>query len=57
MRFYAPKELEAMSIRAIERPTEPGHWDRSQSADLINGTLGIVACFALVCLFLLAMLN
>jgi hypothetical protein len=45
-----------MSMRAIERPTEPGHWDRSQSSDLLNGTLGIVACFALVCLFVMAML-
>lgn len=45
-----------MSMRAIERPSEPGQWDRSQSADLFNGTLGIVAAFGLVCLFLMAML-
>lgn len=44
-------------MRAIERPGEPGHWDRSQSADLVNGTLGIAACFGLVCLFLMAMLH
>lgn len=46
-----------MSMRAIERSGEPGHWDRNQSAELASGTLGIVACFALVCLFLMAMLH
>jgi hypothetical protein len=46
-----------MSMRAIERATGPGQWDRSQSADLLNGTLGIAACFGLVCFFLLAMLR
>lgn len=46
-----------MSMRAIERTSGPGQWDRSQSADLLNGTLGIVASFGLVCLFLLAMLR
>ena len=44
-----------MSLRTIEREPAPGHWDRSQAADLINGTVGIAACFALICLFLVAM--
>jgi hypothetical protein len=44
-----------MSMRTVDRPHAPGDWDRSQSADLVNGTLGIVACFGLVCLFLMAM--
>ena len=44
-----------MSTRTVEKICASGHWDRNQSADLASGTLGIAACFALVCLFLLAM--
>lgn len=44
-----------MSMRTVDRPDAPGEWDRSQSAELINGTLGIVLGFGLVCLFLLVM--
>ena len=44
-----------MSMRTAERPEAPGHWDSSQSAELLNGTLGLVVCFGLVCLFLVAM--
>ena len=44
-----------MSMRTADRQHAPGHWDRTQASDLMSGTLGIVACFALVCFFLLAM--
>jgi hypothetical protein len=44
-----------MSMRTADRPDAPGEWDRSQSTDLVNGTLGIVICFGLICLFLMAM--
>ena len=44
-----------MSMRTVERPGTSGDWDRGQSSDLVSGTLGLVVCFALVCLFLMAM--
>lgn len=46
-----------MSMRTIERQDGSDNWNRSQSAELVNGTLGIVACFVLVCLFLMAMVH
>jgi hypothetical protein len=51
----AEKGLAAMSMRTFDRPTEPGKWHLSQSAELFNGTVGIVAVFGLVVLFLMAM--
>lgn len=44
-----------MSIRTVDRPADTGRWHSGQAAELINGTVGIVVCFALVCLFLIVM--
>jgi hypothetical protein len=46
-----------MSIRTLERPTAPGKWHVGQSTELVNGTIGIVAAFGLVVLFLMAMVH
>jgi len=51
----APNEVANMSMRTADRPTQPGDWNTAQSSDLVSGTLGLVACFGLVCLFLMAM--
>ncbi len=44
-----------MSMRTAERQTADGRWHKGQAAELLNGTIGIATCFALVCLFLMVM--
>jgi hypothetical protein len=44
-----------MSMRTADRQADSSRWHKGQSAELVNGTIGIVVCFALVCLFLIAM--
>jgi len=52
-----PKGLAVMSMRTLDRPTEPGKWHVGQSTELVNGTIGIVVVFGLVVLFLMAMMH
>lgn len=44
-----------MSMRTVDRPAGAGRWHSGQAVELVNGTIGIAVCFALVCLFLIAM--
>ena len=44
-----------MSLRTVDRQADAGRWHKGQAAELVNGTIGIAVCFALVCLFLIAM--
>ena len=44
-----------MSMRTADRQADGGRWHKGQAAELLNGTVGIAVCFALVCLFLIAM--
>ena len=49
------REFKAMSMRTVEKPGGSGQWHKEQAAELVNGTVGFAVCFALVCLFLIAM--
>jgi hypothetical protein len=44
-----------MSMRTVDRRAADNRWHKGQAAELVNGTIGIAVCFALVCLFLIAM--